>query len=390
MEFGWEQEHDDFRREVRAFVAEHRTPALVAELEAPGAEGGGRGSEAQKFRHALNEAGYTTMAWPEEYGGQGKGAFYTYLLVEELGYWGLPFDTMSIMSVGATIMSFGTEQQKQDWLPKIQSGEMTFALGYTEPNAGTDLASLQTRAVRDGDDWVLNGQKIYTSSAHVSTHVWLAARTDPDAPKHRGISMFVVPMTTPGITVRPLWTMGDGRTNETFWEDVRIPADSLVGEENRGWYMAANALDLERVVIGPVAPSRRRWDRLIDSLKGEHEELLEDPYVRTQVAETRMDLEITRALALTNAAIIANGGVPTMQASAGKVWVSEAAHRMTSLGMDLFGGFGGIQRESEDDAIAEGRFEAEFRATPIIRFGGGTNDVQRRIIATRGLGLPRG
>ena len=197
-------------------------------------------------------------------------------------------------------------------------------------------------------------------------------------------------MTTPGITVRPLWTMGDGRTNETFWEDVRIPADSLVGEENRGWYMAANALDLERVVIGPVAPSRRRWDRLIDYLKAEREDLLDDPYVRTQVAETRMDVEITRALAVTNAAIIANGGVPTMQASAGKVWVSEAAHRMTSLGMDLFGGFGGIQGESEDDAVAEGRFEAEFRSTPITRFGGGTNDIQRRIIATRGLGLPRG
>ena len=181
MEFGWEQEHDDVRGEVRAFVAEHRTPELVAELEAPGAESGGRGPEAQQFRKALNEAGYTTMAWPEEYGGQGKGAFYTYILVEELGYWGLPFDTMSIMSVGATIMSFGTEQQKQEWLPKIQSGEMTFALGYTEPNAGTDLASLQTRALRDGDDFVLNGQKIYTSSAHVSTHVWLAARTDPTA-----------------------------------------------------------------------------------------------------------------------------------------------------------------------------------------------------------------
>ena len=390
MEFGWEQEHDDFRHEVRAFVGEHRTPELVAELEAPGAEGGGRGPEAQQFRKALNEAGYTTMAWPEEYGGQGKGAFYTYILVEELGYWGLPFDTMSIMSVGATIMSFGTEQQKQEWLPKIQSGEMTFALGYTEPNAGTDLASLQTRAIRDGDDYVLNGQKIYTSSAHVSTHVWLAARTDPDAPKHRGISMFVIPMTTPGITVRPLWTMGDGRTNETFWEDVRIPADSLVGEENRGWYMAANALDLERVVIGPVAPSRRRWDRLIDYLKAEREDLLDDPYVRTQVAETRMDVEITRALAVTNAAIIANGGVPTMQASAGKVWVSEAAHRMTSLGMDLFGGFGGIQGESEEDTVAEGRFEAEFRSTPVTRFGGGTNDIQRRIIATRGLGLPRG
>ena len=390
MEFGWEQEHEDFRREVRAFVQQHRTPELVAELEEPGAEAGGRGPEAQKFRQALNGAGYTTMAWPEEYGGQGKGAFYTYLLVEELGYWGLPFDTMSIMSVGATIMSFGTEQQKQDWLPKIQSGEMTFALGYTEPNAGTDLASLQTRAVRDGDDFVINGQKIYTSSAHVSTHVWLAARTDPEAPKHRGISMFVVPMTTPGIMVRPLWTMGDGRTNETFWEDVRIPADSLVGEENRGWYMAANALDLERVVIGPVAPSRRRWDRLIDYLKTERADLLDDPYVRTQVAETRMDVEITRALAVTNAAIIANGGVPTMQASAGKVWVSEAAHRMTSLGMDLFGGFGGIQRESEEDTVAEGRFEAEFRSTPVTRFGGGTNDIQRRIIATRGLGLPRG
>ena len=390
MEFGWIPELEEFRREVRAFVAEHRTPALVAELEAPGAEASGRGPEARRFREALNAAGYATMAWPEQYGGQGKGAFYTYILVEELGYWGLPFDTMSIMSVGATIMSFGSEQQKREWLPKIQSGEMTFALGYSEPNAGTDLAALQTRAVRDGDDWVINGQKIYTSSAHVASHVWLAARTDPAAPKHRGISMFVVPMTTPGITVRPLWTMGDGRTNETFWEDVRLPADALVGEENRGWYMAANALDLERVVIGPVAPSRRRWDRLVDYLREERADLLDDPYVRTQVAETRMDLEITRALALTNAAIIASGGVPTMQASAGKVWVSEAAHRMTSLGMDLFGGFGGLRRESGDDAVAEGRFEAEYRSTPIIRFGGGTNDIQRRIIATRGLGLPRG
>ena len=373
---------------MREFIERNRTPELTAELE--DAHGLGRGSEARKFREALNEAGYTTMAWPEEYGGQGKGAFYIFLLNEELAYHGLPLDNMSITSIGATVMAFGSEEQKKDILPRVQSGEIMFALGYTEPNAGTDLASLQTRAVRDGDEWVINGQKIYTSAAHQASHVWLAARTDPDAPKHRGISMFVVPINTPGITVRPLWTMGPGRTNETFWEDVRIPASALVGEENRGWYMASNALDLERVVGGPFSPVMRLFHEMVEYIKEERTDLLEDPYTRAQVAEAKMDTEVARALATTNATIIETGQVPTMTASMAKVWASESRFRMTSRGIDLFGGFGGLQTGSGEHAVLDGRFEGEFRGTPPSRFGAGTNDIQRRIIATRGLGLPRG
>ena len=293
MDFGWAEEHEQFRVEVREFIERHRTPELIEEL---GGEQwrSGRGPEEEKFRQALNEAGYSTLAWPEEYGGQAKGGFYSFILGEELGYWGLsPGNSMSM--IGSTIMRFGSENQKQDWLPSIVAGEMTFALGYTEPNAGTDLASLQTRAVRDGDEWVINGQKIYTSDAHVSTHVWLAARTNPDAPKHRGISMFVVPMTTPGITVRPLWTMGDMRTNETFWEDVRVPADALVGEEDRGWYMATNALDLERVMSSNAAPVLRTYDDIVRYIIERRPELKQDSYTRAAIAEAKMDVEIARA-----------------------------------------------------------------------------------------------
>jgi alkylation response protein AidB-like acyl-CoA dehydrogenase len=297
---------------------------------------------------------------------------------------------MSITSVGSTIMTFGSDEQKAEWLPKIQAGEMTFALGYTEPNAGTDLASLQTRAVRDGDEWVINGQKIYTSSAHVSTHVWLAARTNPDAPKHRGISTFVVDIKTPGITVRPLWTMGGSRTNETFWEDVRIPADSLVGELDRGWYQASNALDLERVVLGAsTSRLRRSLEQFVDHLKTERPELIDDSYVRTTVAEAKVDVEMARALSLTCAALVDTGMTPTMEGSMSKVWSSETAERMYSQFMEILGPAGVLDRE-EAEAPLEGALERGWLGSPVSRFGGGTNDIQRRIIATRGLGLPRG
>ena len=296
---------------------------------------------------------------------------------------------MSITSIGNTLMHFASEEQKRDWLPRVQTGEMTFALGYTEPNAGTDLASLQTRAVRDGDEWVINGQKIYGGFGS-NTHAWLAARTDPEAPKHRGISMFVMDTQTPGITVRPMASLADTNSSETFLEDVRIPADALIGEENRGWYMATNALDLERVVIGPYSPLQRLLDDIVRHVGEERPDLAADPTARTAIAQSKMDVEIARALATTNATIIANGSVPTKEASMSKVWASEARYRLTSLAMDLFGGFGALQRGSGDYAVMGGAFESEYRATPITRFGGGTNDIQRRIIATRGLGLPRG
>jgi alkylation response protein AidB-like acyl-CoA dehydrogenase len=292
--------------------------------------------------------------------------------------------------IGPAIERFGTDEQKKKYLPGLWSGEITCALGYSEPNAGTDLASLETRAVRDGDEWVINGQKMWTSGAHMSTHVWLAVRTEPDAPKHRGVSMMIVPLDTPGISVRPLRGMSGIRTNETFYENVRVPADVLIGEENRGWYIAANALDHERVSLAPFSPFAREFDRVIDYLKREQPDLLAQPRTRARLAELKVDLHIQRALRIVNAAFVERGETPTMEASMAKVWSSELRYRMNSTFMDLLGRYGALSAGSSDEiAPLGGEIERTYRGSPVLRFGGGTNEVQRNIIAQRGLGLPR-
>ena len=386
MDFEMPAEVLDFRAQVQDFIATHRTPELDAEIAEHHIHG--YGPAAQAFMQAMAREGLAAVAWPEEYGGQGKGALYLWALAEECSREGVPFDTLTFISVGPMIMRNGTEEQKQDILPKVLRGEMNFAIGYTEPNAGTDLASLQTRATRDGDEWVINGQKIYTSSAHLATHVWLAARSDPDAPKHRGISTYVLPLNTPGITVRPLWVMGEGRTNETFYEDVRIPADSLIGEENRGWYIVSGALDLERVAIGTYRPLEKTVEDLLDHIKAERPELQGDAFARNAVADALMRVEVARALATNNAAMVHSGLIPTMEASMGKVWTSDSRERINDAFMDLLGRSGGMQVEAEG-APLDGELEAAWRSAPPGRFGGGTNDIQRRINANRGLGLPR-
>ena len=329
------------------------------------------------------------MCWPKEQGGEGKSPWYQFILIEELEYWGIQFGLLSVSSVAPSIMAFGTDDQKKKYLPGIWDGTTSFAIGYSEPNAGTDLASLETRAVRDGDDWVINGQKIFTSGAHTATHIWLAARTDPDAPKHKGISMFIVPADAPGVSITPMWTMSGLRTNQTFYDDVRVPRDALVGEENRGWYIVTHALDHERVALAPTGALGRSFDSLIEHLKEQRPELLKDPVVRLRLAEVKVDLHVQRALATKNGAIIASGGTPTMEASMAKVWSSELRYRMHSMAMDLLGRYGGLTRESRDLAPLGGRLQSTYRVSPILRFGGGTNEIQRSIIAQRGLGLPR-
>ncbi len=274
-------------------------------------------------------------------------------------------------------------------LPGILDGDITFAIGYSEPNAGTDLASLQTRAVRDGDEWVINGQKIWTSEAHISTHLWLAARTDPTAAKHRGISMFIVSMDTPGMTVRPLYTMSGVRTNEVFFEDVRIPADALIGEQDKGWYTVANALDFERVSLAPTGQLARQYDRTVDYLKKERPKQIKDRGTRQRLADLKIDLHVLRALNIVNASIIANHETPTMEASMTKIWSSELRYRLSSMNMDLLGRYGALRSDDEGLTPLGGQNEQTYRGSPILRFGGGTNEVQRNIIAHRGLGLPR-
>ena len=389
MEFGWDRDLRQFRDEVREFAREWQTPELQRELANPEETAYGRGSIARRVRQAIEQRGWTTMCLPVELGGQGKSLWYQFILSEELSYLGIPFSAGTAAMIGPAIERFGTDQQKRKYLPGLWSGEITCALGYSEPNAGTDLASLETRAIRDGDEWVINGQKMWTSGAHMSTHVWLAVRTDPNAPKHRGISMMIVPLDTPGISVRPLRGMSGIRTNETFYENVRVPSDTLIGEENRGWYIAANALDHERVSLSPFSPFAREFDRVLDYLKREQPDLFAQPRTRGRLAEMKVDLHIQRALRMVNAAFVERGDTPTMEASMAKVWSSELRYRMNSMLLDLLGRYGSLSVESGDIAPLAGEIERTYRGSPVLRFGGGTNEVQRNIIAQRGLGLPR-
>jgi len=386
MDFEWEKEYRDFRGEVRSFIEEWRTPELLEEYARTY---GADGPQLRKFRDALGERGWMRMCWPEEEGGEGRNLFYQFVFVEEMEYWGMPYGNLTYTSIAPSIQRFGSDEQRRRYLPGILRGESTFALGYSEPNAGTDLASLRTRAQRIGDEWVINGQKIWTSLADVATHIWLAARTDPDVPKHQGISVFIVPADAPGLTIRPLHAMYGGHTNETFYDDVRVPHADLVGGVGRGWPIIMHALNHERVGLAATGSLARLFDQLVTHLAERRPERLEDPLVRRRLADLQLDLLEQRALAVQNAWIISKGGTPIAEASMAKVAATELRTRIANTGMDLLGRYGGLSRENGELAPAEGRMEWSFRIAPIFRFGGGTNEIMRDIIAAAGLGLPR-
>ena len=383
MDFEWP---DDLRQ----FIEDVMTPELAAEIRTI-FHGEGGGPLIKAVQSEVDRRGWLKKSWPVEHGGEGASPWYRYILAFELRYAGIPFSQGSANMIAPSIARFGTEEQQRTLVPKIWSGEITCALGYSEPDAGTDLASLKTRAVRDGDEYVISGQKIWTSGAHRCSHVWLAARTDPEAPKHRGISMFVLPLDLPGITIRPIWTSAGVRTNEVFYEDVRVPAESLIGEENRGWYIIANALDHERVTVGidDHIDLIQVYDQLVQFLREDQMGRIDRDATRRNLAQIRIDLLAHRALLLNNAAIVAQGGTPTKEASMVKIWGTELRHRLADVGTDLLGRYGALRAESGEMAPLRGRLEATYRYAPVVRFAGGTNEVQRNIIAQRGLGLPR-
>jgi len=384
VDFTWEPEYAAFRAELRAFIREARTPELLAEY----ASSYGRpGPLIRAFHRELDARGWMRMCWPQEVGGGGRSMLYHYVFVEEMEYWGMPYGNLTFTSIAPTLAAHGSEAQKREYLPGIYRGELCFALGYSEPNAGTDLASLRTRAVRVGDEWVVNGQKIWTSLADVATHVWLAVRTDPDAPKHAGISLLIVPKDSPGLTVRPLHTMYGGHTNETFYDDVRVPAANLVGEVNRGWPIIMHALNHERVGLAATGALARLFDDLVAYLREALPERLADPLVRRRLAELWLRLREHRALALRNAWIIASGRTPIAEASMAKVSATELRSELANAAMDLLGCEGALSAESGAHAPLAGRAEWTFRLSPIFRFGGGTNEVMRDIVAAAGLGL---
>ena len=382
-------EQEAWRQEVRAFLRTEVTPALEDELRRSGNEG--QGPLAAEFQQKLAQRGWWGIGWPKEFGGLGKMAVEQYIFIEEMQLAGAPSMQLSVTSVAPTIIRLGTEAQKQYWLPRIMRGEVDFALGYSESRAGSDLASLETRAVLDGDEWVINGQKMWNTGAHTATHNWLAVRTETEGPKHRGISLMIVPMDAAGITVQPLWTWPGIRTNAVFFDNVRVPRDSLVGERGHGFYAAMMALDFERIQIGAVGMSRRLYNVLVPFVRKARRDgqpLGTIPWVRHRMAELEVDLEVGRMLGLLNAWLIDQGIVPTKEGSMAKLFVSELAARVASIGMDIMGLAGQLAPDDPASPL-HGRLQWMYQTAPLLRFGGGTNEIQRLIIAQRGLGLPR-
>jgi alkylation response protein AidB-like acyl-CoA dehydrogenase len=388
MRFDWPEEQIRFRAEVHEFALAHQAPPSPSEdIDAVD-------KRSRQNLLELDELGWLRISWPTAIGGGGRSPWYQFLLALELGYHDVDYGRMGTSAmIAPAIQKFGTEEQARELVPKIWSGEVTCALGYSEPDAGSDLASLRTRAVRDGDEFVINGSKIWTSNAHRNTHVWLACRTNPDAPKHRGISILLVPLSTPGITIRPIWIMSGHRTNEVFFDDVRVPTSALVGEEDRGWYMISNALDHERVTIGVnnYIELVHLFERSIAYLKTERPDVLADPIGRARLAALKLDLHMLRGLLYQCSATVAAGDAPTKHASMVKVWATELRLRMTDAFMDMLGRVGMLERSSpSEDAPLDGRIGQMYRHSAQARFTGGANEIQKTIIAERGLGLPRG
>lgn len=390
MDFALTAEQGKWREEVRDFLKENYTPELAEELREAGAEFA-TGPHGTKFKRAVIERGWYGLSWPREYGGLEKSSIEQLILMDEFSKVGAPMLPLTVTSLGPTIIRFGTEDNKRTWLPKIISGEVNFALGYSEPDSGSDLASLQTRAVLDGDEWVVHGQKIWNSEGHVCTHEWLAVRTDSQAPKHKGISVIIVPIDQPEIEVQAIHTWGDLRTNQTFFDGAKASKENLIGEMNRGWYYIAAALDFERVALGVYASTRRLLDGLVAHLKKtvvDGQVLAGLPEVARRLAELERDVEIARLMNYRTAAMIDAGKVPNMEASIQKVFVSELTQKLANWGMELLRLSGQLDGTDPISPL-QGSIEAAYRLSPVGRFGGGTNEIQRNIIAQRGLGLPR-
>lgn len=385
MEFRWPDEYLAFRDEVEAFIHEWRTPELSAEQRE---REGAPGPLSRKYFAALREKGWMRMCWPAEMGGEGRDPLFQFILVETMEYWRMPYGNLTFTSVAPSIARYGTKSQKERYLPGIWNGELTFAIGYSEPNAGTDLAALRTKGEKVDGGWKVNGQKIWTSLAAHSTHIWLATRTDPDVKKHKGISVLIVKTDSPGVTIRPLQTISGLKTYETFYDDVFVPDDDLLPPLNGGWPIIMHALNHERVGLSPTSNLARNYDVLVEHLQKTAPQRLEDPVVRNRLAELRMELQRHRALAIRNAVTIAQGAIKPGEASMAKISGSELRYRMTTLGMDILGRAGGLARD-DADAVENGHIQNTYLASPILRFGGGTNEVQRSIIATRHLGMTR-
>ncbi len=391
MDFEFSDDQVAFAEEVEAFLDANDDPEvfdLTRENMAQIVDTPKRRALMRK----LSDKGWLGMTWPKEYGGTEGEGVYEYLLNEALAGRGGPQIGKGVGIIGKTIISHGSEHLKAEFLPKILRNEVEFAVGYSEPDAGSDAAAMKLRATRDGDGWRLNGQKTWTTSAHFAEWYWVGARTDPDAPKHHGISLFLVPLDHPGLTINEIWTMGDERTNDVFFDDVYVSDDYLVGEVNKGFQYISEALDLERFTMFTYSPIQQRLDLLCDYVKDTERDgkpLRDDPVIRQRVAQLLTDGEAARVLGLRVVAASMKGGAPpTSEASEYKLFATELSKRLADASMDIAGP-GSQLRVKTETAPMKGRAESTYRYTVIDTIGGGTSEIQKNIIARRKLGLPK-
>ena len=331
--------------------------------------------------------GWLGVGWPKEYGGHGRGPLDQLIFLDEAAKAGVPIPMVTLNTVGPTIAQWGSDAQKERFLPAILKGELHFSIGYTEPGAGTDLASLRTRAVRDGDEFVVDGQKVFTTGAHDTDFIWLACRTDPDAPKHKGISILLVDFTLPGCSWTPIYTMGGGHhTNATFYEDVRVPVDMVCGEINNGWKMITTQLNFERVALGPSGAMFSALDKVLTWAR--EEGLLEHEWVRTNLARVRAIAEVAELFNWRVASMQEHGQLNPADASAMKIYGTEGRIEVARLLMEVVGPLSTLREGSAGAALA-GFLEREYKGAIVGTFGGGVNEVQREIVAAAGLRMPR-
>ncbi|OMC17093.1 acyl-CoA dehydrogenase family protein [Mycobacterium sp. SP-6446] len=385
MHLEYTPDQEQLRAEIRATLEQVMTPGRIAAIDGR-IEGGPAVRDCVRALAAANLLG---VGWPKEYGGRGFSAIEQFIFSEEARRVDAPIPLVTLNTVGPTLMQCGTEEQKQKFLPAILDGSVEFAIGYSEPGAGSDLASLRTTAVRDGDDYIINGQKMFTSGAAYADYIWLAARTNPDVKKHKGISIFIVPTSSPGFSWQPLHTMPGISTFYTFYDDVRVPASALVGEENQGWQLITTQLNFERAALGnlgalePLFEKALRWAQTTELDDGY---VIDQPWVQLALARVEAQVAAYKLVNLRVNAAMTKGVLNMGEASAAKVFGTELTQQVARELLEVLDG-NGIRRGA--GAPLRGELESAYRMAVINTFGGGANEIQRDIIAMAGLLMPR-